>query len=87
MSLDPAKVESSMRIELYTKYSSFIPAGYISKTNSVTLVLNVLKVEANSNFTSSAAPRASAVIGTINIWAVSPLNPMSSSFAKALDNE
>ena len=64
-----------------------MPAGNITKTEFATLVLNVLKVEANSNATTSAAPRASSVISTIKIWAVSPLNLMSSSFAKALENE
>ena len=87
MSLDPAEVERRLGTELYTKYSSFMPTGDITESVFATLVVNVLKVEANSNATRSAAPRASSVISTIKIWAVSPLNPMSSSFSKALENE
>ena len=57
----------------------------INKSDFVTLVCNVLKVEANSNSAlSTVAPRASTVISAIKIWADSPLNPLNSSFSKAL---
>ena len=70
MSLVPAAVETRMGTELYTKYSSFMPAGDISKTEFSTLVLTVLQIKAKSNAATSAAPHASAVISTIKIWAV-----------------
>ena len=87
MSLDPAKVECRLGRELYAKYNAFMPNGDILETEFATLVVNVLKVEANSNAAAPAAPHVSPVVSTIKIWAVTPLNPTSSSFSKALENE
>ena len=87
MSLDPAEVERRLGRELYAKYNAFMPAGDILESEFATLVVNVLKVEANSNAAAPAAPHVSPVVSTIKIWAVTPLNPTSSSFSKALENE
>ena len=87
MSIDPTELERRIGTEFYTKYSSFMPVTDINEIEFATLVVQVVKVEANSNVASSTAPRASSLISTIKIWAVSPLNPLDSSFAKALENE
>ena len=87
MSLDPAEVESRLENELFTKYNSFMPTTNITEQEFSTLVTNVLKVEAQSNAAASTALPVNSVVSTIKIWALSPLDPASSSFAKALENE
>ena len=64
-----------------------MPTTDIKEIDFATLVVQVLKVEANSNAATSTTPRVSSLISTIKIWAVSPLNPLNSSFSKALKNE
>ena len=87
MSLDPAEVESRLGNELFTKYNSFMPTTNITEQEFLTLVTNVLKVEVQSNAAASTALPVNSVVSTIKIWALSPLDPASSSFAKALENE
>ena len=86
MSLDPAEVETRLGNVLFAKYNAFMSTADITEQEFSTLVLNVLKVEANSNVAAPAVPHTS-VVNTIKIWAVSPLDPASSSFAKALENK
>ena len=84
MSLDSAKVERRIGIELYAKYSSFMLTMDINKVDFINLVVQFFKVEANSNAAPSTAPQATPVINTVKILTFSPLNPLNCSFSNAL---
>ena len=61
-----------------------MPTANITEQEFPTLVMTV---EANSNAAAPTSPHVNPVVSTIKFWAVTPLDPTSSNFAKALENE
>ena len=56
----------------------------ISETEFSDLMLRILKIEAAMNASVSHTSATPKVISTINIWAISPLDPICTCFSKAL---